>query len=435
MINQIKTKLLIFINFCHFKLFGEPMGEKMKIFINHLGWMSFSTIGIIFFSFITNLLAGRLLGPTEYGKYSLILSLGAIFAIPMLFGVNTASVNLISSTAKPSKKKSYTQNTIFLSIIFTLITLSILVIFNSQFITFLNTNKQIYFLLLIYSTFFSLKSASEAIIKGKHHFKFLSFLEFLSSFIIFSVFIIIIFLTKKYQLQSIIIPIFVSLTVYVILFFKKTYKELTNIHINKNTIKIIMNYGKFAALGGISGIAMGNIDKFLINKYMTLADVGVYSIYLSSSSFITNYMLQVFIQVFFPTISSIKNKVIVVNKIIKLMFLTAIPLFLINICSTVFILFLMGNQYEKNIIYIILFSIYSMVLIFSNIFWWTINSLGSAGIKFTSFSGVFIGFLNVILIFIFLFSFNLGIIGIISSLIITNIIMIIVSIIKLNLNK
>jgi O-antigen/teichoic acid export membrane protein len=46
-----------------------------------------------------NIIAGRLLGPEEYGKYSLVFLISQIFLIPMIFGMDMAISRVISKEA------------------------------------------------------------------------------------------------------------------------------------------------------------------------------------------------------------------------------------------------------------------------------------------------------------------------------------------------
>jgi len=427
--NSLKTLLPALTNTIHIKIFGHTMGKKMQNFIENIGWMGSGTLGVIIFSFITNLLAGRLLGPSEYGKYSLILSLGQILSIPMILGISTASVNQISATKTNHSKISHAKNTIFLSLVFTAVTILIYALIHSQISHILNVDNQILIFIIIYSSLLSFKTISESITRGFHQFRFLSFLEITNSFFVLFSFVFFLIFNKETTYKSIIIPVYVGFISYIILFSNKIYKKIYYTKINKKIINKIINYGKFATIGGISGVAIGNVDKLFINKYMTFTDIGLYSVYLSASSFISTYISQIFIQVFFPTISAITNKTIIIKKVIKIAYITFIPITLINISSTIFILTLFGKQYQKIWSYIILFSLYSTINIFSNVLWWMINSYGPKGIKFTSFSGILIGIFNILLIFILTPKF--GIIGMICSLIITNIIIIIIAIIKL----
>lgn len=421
------------INKIHLKIFGQPIGTKTQKFINNLGLMSLGTIGGIVFIFITNIFAGRLLGPTEYGKYALIISLGQIFIIPMTFGINTASVKYISSSKNKLKKKLFAQNTIFLSILFTFLTSIICLIFNSQFSNFLKINNQIFIFILIYSVILSFKYISEALIKGFHQFKLLSSLEFINSFIICLSFFVFIFLTKNRSFQNFIIPTIIGLSIYTLVFINRNYRQLKLPKINLKNIKIILNYGKYATLGSLFGITLNNLDKFVLNKYMSFSDIGIYSIYLSSSTFAGNYILQIFIQIFFPTISSIKEKTKIISKIFKLMTISFFPIIIANICSTSVILFLMGDKYEKNLIYILLFSLLGTLVVFSGILWWLIASFGIKGIRFTSLIGIFLGLLNIIIMI--LLTQTLGLLGTVYSLIITNIFIIIVAILKIKFYK
>src|SRR5437660_481355 len=77
-------------------IFREEMSEAVKLFFKNISYITLGTIISALLSFIFNILAGRILGPVEYGKFALVSSIALFLYIPMLPGLNTALVKYVS---------------------------------------------------------------------------------------------------------------------------------------------------------------------------------------------------------------------------------------------------------------------------------------------------------------------------------------------------
>jgi O-antigen/teichoic acid export membrane protein len=103
--SQFKNMIIRFIEKIHFKAFGHPMSFEMKSFLGNLSWSFVSGALVLPLMMIVTTLAGRLIGPTEYGKYSLLLLINQFLIIFIFFGLDTTSVKYIAKARNFSEKK------------------------------------------------------------------------------------------------------------------------------------------------------------------------------------------------------------------------------------------------------------------------------------------------------------------------------------------
>ena len=92
MTNVYYSKLFALINIVYRKIFHEEISSEVEKFIKNLSYVGIGTIIASIFSFSYNILAGRWLGPSEYGTFTLIQSVAMFLYIPMLLGFHTAMV-------------------------------------------------------------------------------------------------------------------------------------------------------------------------------------------------------------------------------------------------------------------------------------------------------------------------------------------------------
>lgn len=426
---KIRRQAVNLLEGLHLRVFGETISDEMRKFILHLGWISAAALVSAVFMFITNLFAGRWLGPAEYGKYALIISLGQLFIIPMTLGINTAAIREI---AQKKSNRAKVISTAFYSILF-LILLSLLLywLLRPFLEQYLHLTSFLYLWAIIYSMALALKYISEAVAKGLHQFPRISVLTVLSSLVILIVFFGQIFIGKDTSFRSFILATTAGLAIYVIVMFFRN--RLYFFRFSVRNLRELLSYGLFASIGSISGYTLANIDRLILNNYLGFASVGLYAAYLSASTFFSGQLLQIFVDVFFPSISAIKDKSIVERKIKRILYLAAIPLFGINLLATAIIIKLFGSEYEFNYLYIILFSLLGVLNFCQNIFWWYIASFGKRGIRFTSLSGVLVGAANIILMIILVK--KMGLLGAIIGLNITSLAILLLSVIYLRKKK
>ena len=341
----------------------------------------------------------------------------------MLLGINTASIRYI---AQQKNDKEKLISTAYFSVLFlTIISILILFALKTYFENLFKIDNTIFLFAIIYSVALALKYLSEAVAKGWHQFKLLSKLNVINAFFVFISFFLFILLTKNYTFKSYSIATSIGLIIFFLIVIFRDHVQIA--FFDKTAFKKLMHYGLFASVGSISGFALNNIDRVVLNNYLGFSAVGLFAAYLSASSFFSGQLLQIFIDVFFPSISAAEDKKIIYEKIKKIFYVSAVPLFLLNVLATGIIIKLYGAKYELNYTYVLLFSLLGVLTLCQSVSWWFIASFGRKGVRFTSISGLFIGFFNILLMIFLVRLF--GLFGAVTGLNITALIILIYSII------
>ncbi len=378
---QLQKNSLIFINQLHLKIFGHQMGPTTNRFLKGLAWLSWGSLISIGLLFITNLMAGRWLGPTQYGKYSLVISLNPLLITTMMLGFNTAAIKYIS-VAKSKKQQRKITTTFLLSIgIFTLITTILLFVFKTPLGQLLKVSQAVLIFAILYTVSLVAQQATESIFKAKQKFKLLSKLTISSAIVITIIFFSAFFLLKNTTFTSYALASIGGCLVYLVALLFKQKVKISSFSASK--FMTLLNYGKYATLGNINGFVLNNLNRLILNKFLGPSSVGLFTAYTNASLLILGQLTIIFLNVFFPTAAKHQNPTAIVNKINRLFKLSFIPFTLINILVIVFVLKLYGSQYQLKLSYAILFSINAMAYSAAQILLWLNNSLGVSGIKST----------------------------------------------------
>jgi O-antigen/teichoic acid export membrane protein len=190
------------------------------------------------------------------------------------------------------------------------------------------------------------------------------------------------------------IPFMVNYLVFFLLafFIARKYLSFT---FDSKIFKKLIHYGAYALIIVVATVFLGNVDKIMINYFLTSADVGTYQAYFNSSIVAVGILIGIFVKVFFPTASKFKDKKSILKRLNKLSIPVAaglalfLPLFIFIVIS------LYG--YKLSILTIILFTTATIFdfLVVTHVA--LLNSISVESIKRTSVGMVIIFSGNIIL--------------------------------------
>jgi O-antigen/teichoic acid export membrane protein len=150
-------------------------------------------------------------------------------------------------------------------------------------------------------------------------------------------------------------------------------------------------------LGGVSYIMYTNIDKILINKYMSITDVGIYNSYYFSSINLAAVLVGIFQTVFFPMLCRSQKKSGSLKKMNRCMgFVPIIGIPLLFSLEFV-ILRIYGQDYKMDFLLMLIFAITSVLFVCYDTYSWFLSSLGIKGAKLSLYGTFSIAICNVLL--------------------------------------
>ena len=415
-ITKFKIFLISFVNLVYKKIFGQEISKDGLDFINNITISAIGSISAAFFMFIATILAGRWLGPIEYGKFALVLSYAQFLIIPISMGLDTASVVYISSGDQRTKKKILATsfivvfcNSLIISIIF-LLTLNF-------WVKILNTDQSLMIMALIYAVPLAFKNLFDSFIRGFQYFKKQLWAKVGEALIALLLFTTIFWTTSYHGYFSYTIAMVAGLLIYSFILMPNFIRYLKGF--DKNIFRKLLSYGSFALIGGLSGFLLFNADRIIIARILGEGQLGIYAAYYTASISVLSQFFIFFINVFFPAISKISNKYQIIKKINRLNYISAIPLIIFECLAIALILYLYGSQYSFQFGLAILFSLMAVSNIFYTIDAWIASSAGVKGVRKSvkiTFTG---GILHIILSILLIYPMALH--GVIISSIMTHI--------------
>ena len=392
MLSIVKRKFMSITEILHRRIFGHEMSDEMSKFLGNLSW-SFAggvVAGVILL--LINIIAGRWLGPEEYGKYNLILALSLFFIIPMTLGLDVSAPRFIALLKKRDEKntlaKFILKRVFFTSVIFFL-AFFLLFIFlrNNGFFDF-----EIVIFALCFAIFLSARNIFDGILRGRGLFQLQMKLRLLESFIIMISFVgLCLFFESSFK--TYVLAIALGYLSFNIFSFVKSKIFITSMNILQRQENVI-KYGMYATVGAFASFLFMGSDKILVNSFFSKNDLGLYSAYFTASIIPISQLQTTIVNVFFPTVSQALNKEVVLKKINRLSFIFFVPIILFVFSYSLVFITLFGNEYGKDLFLILLFSIYATLFFFVGIKQWFLASLSHTSIFLSSIAAIVSGTLQ-----------------------------------------
>lgn len=357
------------------RIFGENITLNVKKFFQNLAYIVLGYGVAAVFIFIFQILVGRILGPQEYGKYTLIDSMAAFLSIFMTLGVSTAAIKY------NAEREDYLRQQKIISSSY-LATLSIVSIFALSFLIFsgliseaFSISPAVFITAVIFSAFYSLYLLAVDSLSGLHQMKSVSLFRALYGFLLLA--LLTVFLLKS-RISFLTVSLIISFVYFLIfvLITANIRKYISFKIIDKNLLRNLLEYGLYAVSGSFLLVFLPSLSKIMVYKFLTLFDVGIYSAYYLSSLSVVILLNTMFITVFFPTASKYSQKSSIikkVNKVTPILFLTCTPvLFFIQFI----VLKLFGRQYPTDYWLMLLFAISGVLFFVYSLYAWLFYSKG-----------------------------------------------------------
>lgn len=394
----LKAWLLERADHIHHLFFGKKMGEVAVKFLKGLSYSMMGGVAAGAILFGVNILAGRWLGPEEYGKYGLVHSFAFFCLIPMLLGVDGASVYYIARAFGDREKKAYISSTSWMIFSFALVVAFVGFLLTDFFCYLLKITPGLFQLALVFSVVYAWRGLSWSYLQGLRHFRFQAISTTLEASLVAFFFLVFTLGFGWYGVESFLwamIGGFSSFGLMVFLFLGH-YLGFSLKH-----WKRLLVYGLSGIPGFLAIVVFENADKFIIHRYLDGKTLGIYTAYSMASFAIVSHLNYFFINVMFPYASSSNEKKMLrrrLNWTAKWFFLPGVLCFSL---MTATIMYLFGKEYPLTPTLILCFGLVTALKCYYQILCVLIASKGTKGVQFTSRHGLvaMILFLSVLGIF------------------------------------
>jgi O-antigen/teichoic acid export membrane protein len=381
---QLKERGYHLLSVFYELIFKEKMGLEVQRFFASTTYVAAGTLFGALLTTAFNVLGARILGPAAFGSLGLVISIGTILAISM--GITAMPMIKYASETRDDSVRSLIISTSFIQVIVIMaVSVAFYLFFSAYLSELFGVPTVLFFFALIYSVtgaFFAFTTnALRSIFKMRIYGRCIA----LQSIIVLAVFLLFVSNDMKSWQAAASSVLIASFTISLILLVY--LKDYIKLQFDMFWSKKIATYALIIIPGSLAAALM-LIDRILINKFMTPADVGVYYAYFLSSITITVMFWGIFNAGFFPYASRSRDKhyiLLLVNKAVPYVILVFVPL--IFLTQRLFFT-LYGGQYPFALQTSFFFALASAAAIIYFCYSYLMGSEGPRGAKANSFSSV-----------------------------------------------
>ncbi len=374
------------INIVYRRILKEELTDEVRQYIKNSSYILFGAAFGSLFAFIFTIIAGRTLGPSEYGELALINSI-ALFLIIPIAPVTIAMVKYCSEMDESQRQSQVISASFTLVLLLVTIFSLVYFVFSAKLSAIFSIPQSFFNLSLILFIFTIFHNFATSSLYGLLEMKKAGLFQAIYGAILLLVFAFFVFAIKFISFQAAVFSMIIGyLTVTSIIFFMK--RRYISLKLNREVASKLLRYSSYAVIGAICSVTTVQLGKILINKYMVAADVGIYNAYFVASIGVASFLMLPLAQVLFPTASRYKNKEAIFrrfNKVIPYIVVIGLP---VIIFAQYVILALYGKEYPFDLRLAAFFGIAAIGISLYFIYGRLMNSVGVKGAKVSSLATV-----------------------------------------------
>lgn len=367
----VTQKIYRLVGIVHLRLFGHEMGQEMRKFLENLSWSFFGGVIAAGIMFAINILAGRWLGPEEYGKYNLAFLMAQVFFIPMMLGMDVATARAVS-IAKENKEKI--SRIISGSVIVVLgsiaVTVPLLFFWLNRVSDFFSATSDIVFVAILLAIPIILKAFFDGTVRGLHLFRFQAMVRMIEGIAGMAIFLAVFFLLHNHL--SLVFSVAISAMLVSSMYVLRIREFFSAFDFG--SVGELFRYAKFVIIGSIVALVLGYGDRYVVNRYLGIEELGVYSAYYTATILVVGQFIAMFANVFFPMIARIGEKREIMKKLDLLVLIGIIPAVAGIFMVGFLILKLFGSAYVVDPLTLFLFGTVAALQFFVSFYAGMVNA-------------------------------------------------------------
>jgi O-antigen/teichoic acid export membrane protein len=365
-------------------IFKEKMDDQARSFVLSTSYVGIGTLVGSLFTLAFSIIAARALGPGNFGILGLVTTVGTILAISMI-AASTPMIKYGSEVQDHLVQVTIISTAYILIAAVTVASACIFVLFSAPLSYLFGVTAEVFFFALflaVTSTFYQLTTNSLRVFFKMRAYALLTAAQ---SVILLAAFLA--FISKNltsWELAAYSYYLSYAVIGFILVVYLKDYIKL---RFERSWAKKIVHYSLLALPGGVAATFMG-VDRILINKFTTTADVGIYNAYFLPSITVAVLLWMVINAAFFPYASKSDDKLAILRRVNKAMPYLAAALAPSVLLLEWIVFFLYGRQYPFSWEIALFFAVAATMAFFYQALSWLMASQGTRGATVNTLSSI-----------------------------------------------
>ncbi len=365
-------------------IFKEKMDDQARSFVLSTSYVGIGTVVGSLFTLAFSIIAARALGPGNFGILGLVTTVGTILAISMI-AASTPMIKYGSEVQDHRVQVTIISTAYILIAVVTVASACIFVLFSAPLSQLFGVPPELFFFALflaVAATFYQLTLDSPRVFFKMRAYALLTAAQ---SVILLAAFLALISKNlTSWELAAYSYYLSYAVIGFILVVYLKDYIKL---RFERSWAKKIVHYSLLALPGGVAATFMG-VDRILLNKFTTTADVGIYNAYFLPSITVAVLLWMVINAAFFPYASKSDDKLAILRRVNKAMPYLAAALAPSVLLLEWIVFFLYGRQYPFSWEIALFFAIAATMAFFYQALSWLMASQGTRGATVNTLSSI-----------------------------------------------
>lgn len=378
------------------RVFNHEMSPAEADFVHSLSWVGAGTFIATGLLAVFSVLGGRLLGPEEYGKFTLIQSIAMFLYIPMLMGFDLAMLKYNAEKDELSRQKTIVSTASIVIAGFAVLSVVLMLLFAQPLSRLFAAPPELFRLSIYFALPFALFTLAQTTLRSVNRMRAFAVSQLVHAVILLIAFASFLFLGRLSFEAMVYSGLIACAATALGIYFVYT-RRYVSFSFDKAWARTLSRFVSASIIATIALAVYGHIGKIVIARYMTVVDVGIYGAYFVATMSLANILWQVFNMVLLPTASKHKDKRSLlrrINRLVPLIIVLGLPLVM---GAGYTILLLYGGEYPFNLLWLALFAAAATLFIIRGFYSTLLTSEGSGGAFITSVAAVVTGIVMVAL--------------------------------------
>lgn len=260
-------------------VFKEQMSQNAQKLVFGTSYAGVGVLLGALLTFLFNIVAARILGPDNFGNFALITAVGAILVLSMSLFL-TPTVKYASGAADNSTLIRILSTSFIQSALITIVSVAIFVVFSPQLSQVIGIPRDVFLFSVIYAVVFTSFLLTMNVLRILFRMKAYALFSAVQAAIALAVFLALFGNNvRSWQAAALAWSVsYAAVSLVLALYLRKCIKPTFDTLWSKK----ILTYSMLVVPGTAAGAFMV-VDRILINRFSTTADVGIYNAYFQPS--------------------------------------------------------------------------------------------------------------------------------------------------------
>lgn len=338
----------------HLRIFGREMSDQMRVFLGNLSWSFYGGVMTMPITIVVGTLAGRYMGPEQFGKYNLVTLISSYIVAFSFLGLDISTIkNVAKARSEESKQRSFFSSFVFI-VLLTAVLLIIILLLRQKISAIFGLGSDVLLFVVVYTSIVTLKLVLDILVRALEKFKLQTIGKMIEIFVLAVGFFIVAIIYKRLSFGTYMGIILLGAALVAVNYsisLKKYFKFFS-----LATLKRQLSEGKFFMLSSILGTIFISSDRLFIARYIGIRELGIYSAYYTASLGLVTSLSLVLTNVLLPATARENDKSFIF-KIDRLCIKGFIPIYILICASIIVFLTLFGKEYPLKFSYVLLFAL------------------------------------------------------------------------------